>query len=214
MTPLPANIEEVFEPLKKQITLLHAKWIIYRQLFGSSERRIELLNECASMCFIIIQDAILQEVEITLSKLTDPPRKNLSLKQLYKRIEAHGNSDFVRSLGKLLEDLKIKCEDIRKHRDKRLAHFDLTTAMQNSWNLLPGISRQMIEEALEVTRNFMNTIEIYYIGSTYRYEHCIMSTTDGEALISILKNGLRYKELLKNKEFFVKERGKGQWRDA
>ena len=218
MSQMPPNIEEVFNELKKEITLLHARWIIYRQLFGHSERRIELLNECASTCFRIIQDALLGEVQITLSKLTDPARsrkdENLSLEQLQKLCEAQGEDDFVKSLQSLLSDLKNKCQAIRIRRHKQLAHLDLTTALQSNLNPLPGISRQMIEEALAVTREYMNIIERHYIGSETGYEHFLMSGSDGEALISMLKYGLRYEELINDKEMFLKERGKGQWQDA
>jgi hypothetical protein len=37
-------------------------WIVYGQLFTESERRIELLNECASAFFYIVQDVLLGEV--------------------------------------------------------------------------------------------------------------------------------------------------------
>jgi hypothetical protein len=217
MGKMPPTIEEVFNELKKEITLLHARWIIYRQLFGSSERRIELLNECASAFFAIIHEALLGEVQLTLSKLTDPPRsrkdENLSLEQLRERIDAQGQNDLANSLRNLLDDLKDKCQGMRTQRNKRLAHLDLPTAISKS-NLLPGISRQMIEEALKVTREYMNVIERHYNGSETKYEYLGMTGNDGETLISRLKHALRYEELIKNKEIFLQERGKGKWQDA
>jgi len=218
MGKMPPTIEEVFKELKKEITLLHARWIIYRQLYGHSERRIKLLNECASAFFAIIHEALLGEVQLTLSKLTDPPRsrkdENLSLEQLRERIDAQGQNDLANSLRNLLDDLKDKCEGMRRWRNKWLAHFDLITTKSNL-RLLPGISRQKIEEALKVTREYMNIIEMHYNGSEERYEQFTMSGNDGEALISRLKNALSYEELIKNnKEIFLQERGKGKWQDA
>jgi hypothetical protein len=218
MSTLPSTIEEVFEELKNEINWLHAKWIIYRQLFGHSERRIELLNECASTCFRIMHDSLLGEVQVTISKLTDPARskkdENLSLEQLQERIEVQGQADLVITLRNLLDDLQNKCKDIRMRRHKQLAHIDLNTALQINLNPLPGISRQMIEETLEVIREYMNTIERHYKKSETGYQHFLMSFSDGEALISILKYGLRYEELIEDKEMFLKEQGKGQWQDA
>lgn len=218
MSPLPSGSEEVFKELKKEISWLHAKWIIYRQLFAHSERRIELLNECASTCFRIIQDTLIGEVQITLSKLTDPARsgkdENLSLEQLQKLVEAQGGVDLVIKSRSLLDDLQNKCEVIRMRRHKQLAHLDLTTTLQSNVNHLPGISRQMVEEALSVVREYMNTIEGHYLESETGYDHFLMNFSDGEALISMLKYGLRYEELIKDEKMFSDESGKGQWQDA
>ena len=71
-TPIPAPISEVYETLQTEIVWLHGRWICYRQLFSGSERRIDLLNECASAFFFIMQDVLLDEVQVSLSKLTDP----------------------------------------------------------------------------------------------------------------------------------------------
>jgi hypothetical protein len=218
MSPLPSAIAEVFEELKNEVSWLNAKWIIYRQLFAHSEKRIKLLNECASACFRIIHDTLLGEVQITISKLTDPAlmkeNVNLSLEQLQKLCEAQGEDDFVKSLQVQLIDLKNKYRAIRIRRNKELAHFDLTTILQSNLNPLPGISRKMIKEALEMISNYMNTIEVHYTGSETGYEHFLMNGSDGEALISMLKYGLRYEELIEDMNMFLKEQGQGQWQDA
>lgn len=44
----------------------------------------------------------------------------------------------------------------------------------------------------------MNCVELHYTESQTAYEHFIMNN-DGEYLISILKQGLRYRELVKEK---------------
>jgi len=65
-----------------------------------------------------------------------------------------------------------------------------------------------------VTREYMNVIERHYNGSETKYEYLGMTGNDGETLISRLKHALRYEELIKNKEIFLQERGKGKWQDA
>jgi len=72
MKQIPMPIAEVYEGLKTEITWLHGRWIVYRQLFAQSEKRVELLNECASVFFYIVQGVLLWEVQVSLSKLTDP----------------------------------------------------------------------------------------------------------------------------------------------
>ena len=218
MTQIPANIDEVFQELKTEITWLHARWIIYRQLFAHSPQRIDLLNECASMFFYTIQDILLGDVQVTLSKLTDPAstrgHDNLSLEQLQARVEAHGEPGLQATLRQILDNLHHKCQPFRTWRNKRLAHLDLTTTMQSMLNPLPGISRQMIEEALELVRRYMNTIEIHYLNSETGYQYFIMRGNDGDTLISMLKYGLRYEELVKERRISLNNWQNAKWKDA
>jgi hypothetical protein len=218
MSQMPASIDEVFQELKTEITWLHARWIIYRQLFAHSPQRINLLNECAFAFFYTIQDILLGDVQIALSKLTDPARTrghdNLSLEQLQSRVEAYGEPRLQATLRQILDDLHQKCQPFRTWRNKRLAHLDLTTTMQSMLNPLPGISRQMVEEALELVRRYMNTIQIHYLNGETGYEHFIMTGTDGEALISMLKYGLRYEELVEERQVPLNDWQNAKWKDA
>jgi hypothetical protein len=45
MISIPKDIDEVYEELKTEIMWLHGRWIVYRQLFAESEKRVDLLNE-------------------------------------------------------------------------------------------------------------------------------------------------------------------------
>jgi hypothetical protein len=218
MSKIPADIDEIFHELKTEITWLHARWIMYRQLFANSPQRIDLLNECASTFFYTIQDVLIGEVQIAMSKLTDRARtvrhENLSLEQLQERVENHGETGLQPTLRKILDELHQKCQPFRTWRNKRLAHLDLTTVMQSVLNPLPGISRQMIEEALELVRKYMNTIQRHYEEGETAYEHFIMTATDGEALISMLKYGLRYEQLLEQQKVSFEDWHESKWKDA
>lgn len=163
---MPSTIEEVFDPLKDEITWLHARWIIYRQIYATSERRIDLLNRCAQGFFYIVEDVILDEVHMSLGKLTDPAKTcssaNLSLEQLQKRMEeAEGDSAFATKTRGILNKLKTTCQPFRTRRNKKLAHSDLQT-VQTAFNSLPGISREMVENALKEVRSFMNEIGCHF----------------------------------------------------
>lgn len=218
MSSIPTNISEIFEELKIEVTWLHARWIMYRQLFAHAPKRIDLLNECASTFFYTIQDVLIGDVQIALSKLTDPARnranENLSLEQLQERVEKQGEPSLQDVLRQILDELKQKCAPFRTWRNKRLAHLDLTTAMKSMPNPLPGVSRKMVEEALEIVRKYLNAIQIHYDKSETGYEHFIMTTTDGEALISMLKYGLRYEQLIQERKITLNDWEESDWKDA
>ncbi len=218
MKEVPESIGDIFEKLKTEIMWLHARWKLYRQIFAHNEKRIDLLNECAPVFFIVIHGVLVDEVQVTLSKLTDSARtgryENLSFEQIQKRVEALGNYELSSQLRKILDDLHDKCKVFRHRRNKRLAHFDLNTALELDTEPLPGVSRQMIEDALRLVREYMNTIGIHYAETQTGYEHPSMSGSDGEALISWLKDGLDFSELAKK---LRKERPalrSGRWNDA
>jgi hypothetical protein len=208
MNSLPTTIEELFEELRNEINWLHAKWIIYRELFDHSEERVDLLNECASAFFYIIERTILDEILLSLSKITDRARtgkyENLTFAQLQERIETLGEQQLSSQLHKLLDDLDNKCEAFRTHRHTRLAHLDLDTAIKGGAKQLPSVSRQMIEDALLLVREYMNTIERHYSQSETGYQYFIMHT-GSEALVTMLKFGLRYYELAREQKISWKD---------
>ena len=214
-TPLP--VKEVYDLLKTEVTWLHGRWICYRQLFAQSEARINMLDECASAFFFIIQDVLFDEVQICLCKLTDPANTgkidNLSLEQLQLRLEVHGDSGLSVKNRILLDALQTQATPFRTWRNKQLAHLDLQTSMQNRANPLPGVSRKMIDDALSLIGEYLNAIEIFYNDNEYGYENFIMGS-DGNQLISILKYGLRYQELLDENKITYDDYRYGKWHDS
>jgi hypothetical protein len=217
MNNIPSNISEVFEKLKIEVTWLHVWWKIYRQLFAHSGKRIDLLNKCAPTFFYVIQETLIDEVQVYICRLTDPActgrYENLSFEQLQRRVEDHGEIQLSADLRNIIANLHDKCQVFRKRRNKLLAHLELNTVMQSSSNALPGISRQLIEEALKFMRDYMNTIDGYYYQRETDYEHFLMSYTDGEALVSMLKYGIRYDELLEERKVSFEDLNQSKWKD-
>jgi hypothetical protein len=74
MPNMPDETREVYELLDQEIAWLHVKWQFYCQLFGTDEKRIELLNAFAPIFFRVCQDALLDDVIISLNRLTDNPQ--------------------------------------------------------------------------------------------------------------------------------------------
>ncbi|MCF8105623.1 MAG: hypothetical protein K9K64_09080 [Desulfohalobiaceae bacterium] len=218
MPCIPKENDVVYQELKTEITWLHGRWKIYRQLYGKSEKRIDLLNECAPVFFYIVQDVLLGDVLVALSKLTDQAASgrfdNLSLEQLQLQLEEYGDQDLSSQNRSILDQLHSKCEPFRTWRNKRLAHLDLNTHMESQYYPLPGISNQMIEDSLELVRRFMNNIEHHYNDSENAYEHFSMLGSDADSLVAMLRYGLRYEELIKEQKVDYDDWYQGKWHDA
>jgi len=96
--------------------------------------------------------------------------------------------------GLILNKLEKGCQPFKTWRDKKLAHFDFPTSMNISSNPLPDVSVEMIEDALALVREHMDLVEPHCYGADVGYEHFFMHL-DGEALIAVLRDGMRYEEL-------------------
>jgi hypothetical protein len=220
-TPAPSKVPSqfiaIYDELRSEITWLHGRWLTYRELFAESQRRIELLNEAAGTFFYIIQEVVMDEVQVCLSKLTDPAssrkHENLSLEQLQSQLKQYGDTDLAAKCCALLNVIHDKCHVFRVRRHKILAHLDLPTAMKQLPQPLPGVSRQMIEDALGSVREYMNMIEMHYNDSEWGYEHFILNHGSA-ALLATLRAGLRYEELVQERALPFDDWRKGKWHDA
>ena len=227
MNDVPESIRDIFNKLRNEVTSLHARWKIYRQIFAHSDKRIALLNKCAPTFFFVIHGVFIDEIQLSLSRLTDSARtgkyEHLSLAQLQERVKSLGHD----GLSSTLSDILVEIYGIRNSQDKpgkrkaiwtprckRLAHFDLDTSLNPDVDPLPGVSRQMIEDMLALVRKYMNTIEGYYCQSQYLYHDPIIGPHDGEALVAILKWGVRFHELSDEEKISWEDQHMGQWEDA
>lgn len=206
---LPEEIYDIFEKLKTDIVWLHGRWIIFEQLYGISQERVELLNEIASTYFRITQDVLLDDILIRIGRITDKPimrnNENLSLGQIILRLDKNKYSELIARLETKLKNIESLSNTIRTYRNKRLAHQDIDIALKRVESL-PAVTFSAIKDTLKAIRDFMNQCELYFNHSEMAYEAFSMSA-DGKALINRLKQAMAYEELEKQE---IIERG--YWR--
>jgi hypothetical protein len=214
---LPTNIVDVFKKISVDITWLHARWIIYKQLFGISQKRIDLLFSCAPAFFYLVHQILLDDMLLALNRLAEPadkpPHGNLSLEQIAIRLRDDGHKVLIDSLYEKLEVFREQCRPFAPHRHKRIAHRDLRISLNSDAEPLPGISRQMIDDALASVRDYMNTVEGHFCNSKTAYDYFGM-IGDADALISHLAEGLRYEELRRSGSLRFDDMNKSKWHDA
>ncbi|WP_440223653.1 hypothetical protein ACQQ2N_00230 [Dokdonella sp. MW10] len=195
-----AAIDEVWQAIDYEVTWLHGRWAIYRQLYGTSEARVDVLNQSAGTFARMLQDVLLDDVQLGLAKLGDPAStpvrggraENLTLKNLLDRVIASGV--LASELPPLLRRYEDACASIRDRRNKRIAHADLQINLEAKASLL-GPSREEIEVALKALRDVMNGVELHFTGTRTAYEFVVLQD-DGDSLIAALTRGLRYQELV------------------
>jgi hypothetical protein len=214
---VPFEFVDIFDKLRTEIVWLHVRWLTYRDLFAESPQRVALLTESAGLFFFILHDLFIDEIQICLSKLTDPAKirkyENLSLECLQAKLDQFGDPKLATKCRTLLDTIHDQCQVFRVRRDKTLAHLDLQTAMKQLSTPLPGVSRQMISDALKSTRDYMNLVDLHYNESEMAYEHFI-GHDGAPSLLATLRAGLRYDELIKTRVLPPDDWQKGQWNNA
>ena len=187
-----------FEKLDSDLVELHADWQLFKQLYGKSSLRVDLLNKVAASFFTRLQWIMLRDVLISISRLLDPPRmrrsENLVLERLVEQLNGSAHAQLKAVLVGKLNSGRATAKPLQTYRHKRVAHRDKEVAV--GLEALPGISRLLIEDSLSAIRDFMNTIQLHFRDSTTAWEHTSM-LADGNVLVSALKRSLAYSALVK-----------------
>jgi hypothetical protein len=204
MTPsgsrlMPTAVAEVYDPLWQEVQNIHFTWMLYRQLFGTSPDRVELLNRFAGAVFGTMQRILGRYIPLTIFRLLDPSTQrggrgeNLCLERLAEVVTAAG-APVGGKLTALLTQIRAKMASHADLRNKVIAHNDLATtpALYDGTSSVSGPSRALTEEVLENVRTFMNTVQNHYGEGTTAYWDVSMGTPgDGEMLIRKLAESRR-----------------------
>lgn len=194
------HLQEVHDRAKQELTQMHFRWQLFRQLFATNPYRIDLINQTSANLLVQFQWLVIDYMILSLSKLTDPAEmwdnNNLSFHYILEKVHESGNDDLASEIEAELGELTAASEKFRNIRNKRVAHNDLVTALESEQSPLPGVSRAEIETALNHARNIMNQVELSYNNSQTAYEHMILPLQDdGRSVLIWLQKGLAYEQL-------------------
>lgn len=188
---MPPAIGDVFRALWQEIQNIHLTWIINRQLFGTSQERIALLNRFGGVAFGVYQRLLIRHVVLAIFRLLDPATQrggrdlNLSLERLADEVTADSPSCGA-SLAPVLAEIRNHMAPHADLRNKVEAHNDFHTlpTLYDGTSTLSRPSRQLVETVLERIRTFMNIVQRQYGEGESRYYNTELSEPgDGETLI-------------------------------
>ena len=147
---------------------MKVKWEEYKALFATSPESLEVLNTLAPFFWWNIQTVMWEDVLLHICRLTDPPKKRLSVKQLPNLCP---DDETVREeLEKRIADAVHATRFARDWRNRRIAHRDLETALgQRTGNRgrakpLAPATRLDVEQALRSTNAVLNVIRRRLLG--------------------------------------------------
>lgn len=162
LLPLPGQEEEferLFERITDQLTTLRLKWRIYRAFFGTNAERVDLLNSISGTTALILQDALYDDVILSLCRLADSAGEGQKKNDTVERLMQYCDDSAARDqLVLSVEELKSACRILRKHRNLHIAHADRRANLNRE--KAGGISRKQIEDAIEALKNFVSLFSL------------------------------------------------------
>lgn len=129
-----------FNSLRDEHTILLEKALIYSAFLGGEN----VLMEASALVYAILMDCIMDDLIITISRLTDESKQGRNenstifrlqedLKEVIlkrKSAQSESDSESITEFNAKIDRLKTHIQSLRVMRNKRLAHRDLATLCQ------------------------------------------------------------------------------------
>ena len=188
--------------LKIQLVTLHSRWQDYRNLFGHSQERVDLLNQCAGGFFHSIQFAMLQQIELCMVRLLDPAEqgkssKNMTFQRLVHLTEAVYQESQVIHLRQMLERAMECSTRLRRRRNKAVAHLDVKAIQNEDQVILEWPRIEEVDASLKAMVDLANAFE-QMSGLPMMFYELADNWSGSEAVVNHLTNSIRLKQLVKD----------------
>ena len=183
------DLKSVLNAVNAQVIQLAFRWKIFCQLFDSGPENIQLMNKSGSNVFGLFQRLVLDDVMICLSKLTDPEKspggENASIKNVLGKARTYLSAPTFTEVEALIVELEHHVQNVRSHRNKALAHADLSHALNVA--ALPAITYDELEKAMKTLQEIVNKVASEALRWTTHYDPIIQYGCGGDSLLKVLK---------------------------
>jgi hypothetical protein len=192
---LPDEVMKEYGTVANEVLTLRMKWNVFLQLYGNASN-VETLNSSAPGFFYLCEDALVDSIIVTISRLTEKPQTgskhnpkfNLSLLHLVARAQTGMDADAADKLQKAVSKVKQKYNPIEPVRNHRVSHLDLQT--QRHALLLQNATRDEIQSAIDAIVELMDIFDRYFTGDSIFYDD--IPAGDGRHLLIRLRNAEKY----------------------
>ncbi len=186
-----SDLGQFYSLLVQECNQLHLEWNEFKEFFGTSPERIELLNHTAPAFFSRLQSTLWDVVLLRIARLMDPPnsgvgKENVTLLRLPELVD----KAIRYKIDILLKVAEEKCVFSRDWRKRRIAHLDLNLALEKGQKPLASASRLSVGAAVDAIAVVLNAVESHYFdGRTVAFDW-IQSPHGAKALLFLLREGL------------------------
>jgi hypothetical protein len=201
---IPEKLRETYAHLAGNVMLTYGSLEELMSLFGTSEN-VHLLNETAPAFFVRHQGLLIDDIALSLSRMTDEkqsgsrknPQENLTLARLLDLPDAQCQQ-LRTELKKRWAKIRDSAKQLRTYRHKRLAHSDLAHHLSRSTKLGADIPIGSMKKLLDQISDFLNTFDCFFTGVETTSYSPPTSYGDAHDLIAYLKLAIETENKAKN----------------
>ncbi len=181
-----------FDRLRNEVIFLHLKWSEFEELYAKKER-VELMNSIASNFFFYLQNLLLDDVILGITRLTEDKKDRSG----NERFTLHELVDFTNpplkgEVSKLIKKIRTEAGFCYDRRNRKIAHFDRSLTFEKHAEPLEIASRNKINKVLDCIAEVMNLINLKLTNST---THFRIDSNSGFNLLLMADDGRRFQEL-------------------
>jgi hypothetical protein len=171
---------------------LWACWAEYVEMFGTTAERVQIINESGGAYFHMVQRTTWEAVLLGICRLTDKPKtgkyENLTVCALGPLCPTPSLQEAVRGLA---DHAAFVADFARDWRKKKIAHLDLSHAINKMVPPLPLVERQRIHEAINAIHAVLNCISVGVMNSQLDNSVILACRGSAVSLLRVLRDGLR-----------------------
>ena len=167
---------------------LHQTWAVYHRLFMEDQALTELMSKSLGGVLGLFQTALEEDMFLSIARLTDRDNRaqsNLSVWSLKAAVPFAKEPAFAAKVSTSLTDLLVAADDIRKHRHKRLAHFDLNVSLKTT--ALPTVLFSSLRSVIEKLEDYVNLYSEEFAQTRIAFEYIQGHDLTGKAEVTVLK---------------------------
>jgi hypothetical protein len=195
MMETSSKTDPTFDALRNDLAWLQLKWSEYRELFGFSEDRVNLLNRAAGLFFGMLQMLLWDDVLLHLCRMTDRTeigdKTNLTIQMLPDFCD---DPKLREDVSKLVTSATDTTKFARDWRNRRIAHNDLALALgEKGVERLEEANRLQVSNAISAIHAVLN----YFSMHVHKFELAneVAGPRSGAlGLVCTLKDGLDARE--------------------
>jgi len=155
----PEVIRETFPYIAGETCQLRQAWAVYHRLFMDDQRLTAIMGERLGRLLGLLQTTNQDAMLLSISRLTDKDSRsqpNLSVWCLEQAVPFAKSPEFQNRVRQSLDSIWSVADNIRKHRHKRIAHFDRNVSLKKE--PLPKVPVAEIRALIEMIEGYLNKL--------------------------------------------------------
>jgi hypothetical protein len=184
----PDPIQGTFPYIAAETCVLRQAWAVYHRLFIEDKRLTGIMSQRLGGLLGLFQTMLQDAMLLSIARLTDKDNRsqpNLSLWCLEKAIPFAKGRGFSAEVSDSLRDIWTAADNIRKHRHKRIAHFDRNVSLKVV--PLPQVRVAEIKVLIEMIEKCLNLFFWEFERSTMMFDTLPGYGMTGAAEVSAFK---------------------------